>query len=154
MYISLEGRLAVRRSAPFHLQMALETRAVERREAQIVAKVVRVFRTDGRVVEGSSVTFRIWVCEPGDEPTGPAYIYNDDLMKAFFMEAYLRGTPPACELAAYEFTLIDAPTDEPVLNPSQLEELLEDPSPYQQVVEPTISKPVKWWQFWKPNRDA
>jgi hypothetical protein len=60
---------------------------VERGEAQIVGTVVRVFRTDGQLTEGGRVTFAIWVCQPGDEPTGPAYIYGDDLAKAFFMEA-------------------------------------------------------------------
>jgi hypothetical protein len=154
MAISIQGRLAARRTAPFHIQMALETRAVERGEAQIAGKVVRVFRTDGRLAEGNSVTFAIWVCRPGDEPTGPAYIYGDDLAKAFFMEAYLRGTPPACELAAYEFTPIDAPTDKPVLNPAELEELLKDPYPYQEAVAPAIPNRVKWWQFWRANRGA
>jgi hypothetical protein len=95
MAISIEGRLAARLTAPFHIQMALDTRAVERGRAQIAGKVVRVFRTDGRLAEGSGVSFEIWVCRPGDEPTGPADIYDDALAKAGFIEAYLRGTPPA-----------------------------------------------------------
>ena len=70
------------------------------------------------------------------------------------MEAYLYGTPPACELAAYEFTPIDAPTDRPVLNPAQLEELLKDPYPYQEAVAPVVPNRVKWWQFGKANRGA
>jgi hypothetical protein len=109
--------------------MALDTRVVERGRAQIAGKVVRAFRTDGRLAEGSRVSFEIWVCRPGDEPTGPAYIYADALAKAFFIEAYLHGTPPACELAAYEFTSVEAPTDQPVLNPAELEELLKTPYP-------------------------
>ena|SRR5688572_16088346 len=105
MAISIQGLLAARREAPFHIQMAVEARSVVRGEAQIAGKVVRVFRTDGRLEEGDGITWAIWVCRPGDEPTGPAYIYDDDLARASFIEAYLRGTPPACDLAAYEFTL-------------------------------------------------
>ena len=39
------------------------------------------------------------------------------------MEAYLTGTPPKCDLAAYELSVIDAPSDLPLLTPEQLEEL-------------------------------
>jgi hypothetical protein len=154
MAIPIEGRLAARRTATFHIQMALTTRTLERGEAEITGNVVRVFRTDGRLVEGNDVTFAIWVCKPGDEPTGPAYIYGDDLAKAVFMEAYLRGSPPYCELAAYEFTRIDAPTDQPVLTPAELEELLKKPYPSQEAVAPDRPNQVKWWQFWRPNRGA
>jgi hypothetical protein len=154
MAISTKGRLAARRTAPFHIQMALETRAVERGRAQIAGKVVRVFRTDGRLAEGSNVGFEIWVCQPGDEPTGPAYIYADTLAKASFLEAYLRGTPPACELAAYEFTAVDAPTDQPVLNPAELEELLKERYPHQAAGASAGPNHVKWWQFWRTNRGA
>jgi len=151
MAIPIHGRLAARRTAPFHIQMALATRTVERGEAEITGKVVRVFRTDSRLAEGNDVTFPIWVCKPGDEPTGPAYIYADDLAKAVFIEAYLRGRSPYCELAAYEFTLIDAPTDQPVLSPEELEELLKS---HIEAVAPGRPNQVKWWQFWRPNRGA
>ena len=154
MAISIHGRLAARREAPFHIQMAVEARSVVRCEAQIAGRVVRVFRTDGRLEEGDGITWAIWVCRPGDEPTGPAYIYGDDLARASFIEAYLIGTPPACELAAYEYTLIDSPTERAVLSPAELEELLKDPYPHQEAV--TLASPnrVKWWQFWKARRGA
>src|SRR6476646_1224456 len=102
MAISIQGRLTARREALYHIQMAVDARSVVRGEAQIAGKVVRVFRTEGRLEEGDSITWAIWVCRPGDEPTGPAYIYEDDLARALFIEAYLHGTPPACNLAAYE----------------------------------------------------
>ena len=134
--------------------MAVETRAVVRGEAQIAGKVVRVFRTNGRLEEGDDIAWAIWVCRPGDEPTGPAYIYGDDLAQAAFIEAYLRGTPPACELAAYEFTLIDAPTEQPVLSPAELEELLKNPYRHQETATSAIPNRVKCWQFWRANRRA
>jgi hypothetical protein len=40
------------------------------------------------------------------------------------MEAYLYGTPPDCELAAYEFEIITAPSEQPTMNVEQLKELL------------------------------
>jgi hypothetical protein len=134
--------------------MALETRAIERGRAQIGGQVVRVFRTDGRLAEGSSVSFELWVCQLGDEPTGPAYIYIDALAKACFIEAYLRGTPPACEVAAYEFTPVDAPTHQPVLNLAELEELLNDPYTSPEALASAGPNRVKWWQFWRTNRGA
>jgi len=126
MAMSIEGRLAWRREAPFHIQMTVETHAVVRGEAQIAGKVVRVFRTDGRLELGDHIAWTIWVCRPGDEPTGPAYIYEGALARASFIEAYLCGTPPNCELAVYEFTVIDAPTEQPIMGPAELEKLLKD----------------------------
>ena len=154
MAIPIQARLTARREAPFHIQMAVEKRAVVRGEAQITGKVVRVFRTNGRLEEGDNIAWPIWVCQPGDEPTGAAYIYGDDLARASFIEAYLWGTPPACELAAYEFTLIDTPTEQPVLSPAELEKLLTNPYPRQEAVTSTVRDRVKWWQFWRANRGA
>jgi hypothetical protein len=37
-------------------------------------------------------------------------------MQACHIEAYLHGNPPNCELAAYEFELISAPTDQPSMS--------------------------------------
>lgn len=124
MAIPIQGRLTAREQAPFHLQMTFEPRTSHRGESELVGKVVRVFRTDGRLLEGDEVSFPIHVCRSGDEPTGLAYIYEDAVARATFVEAYLFGTPPSCELAAYEFTLINAPTDQPVMNLEELEELL------------------------------
>lgn len=93
MAIPIQGRLAARREAPFHIQMAVETRAVVRGEARITGKVVRVFRANGQLEEGDDIAWAIWVCRPSDEPTGSAYIYGDDLARASFIEAYLLSVP-------------------------------------------------------------
>jgi hypothetical protein len=152
MAISIQGRVAARREAPFHIQMAVEARYVVRDEAQIAGKVVRVFRTDGRLKEGDDITWTIAVCRPGDEPTGPAYIYVADLARASFIEVYLQGTPPSCHLAAYEFTLIDGPTERAVLRQAELEELLKDPYPRQEAGTLVDPNRRKWWQFWRTHR--
>jgi hypothetical protein len=124
MAIPIQGRLTARESAPFHLQMTVEPRINPSGESELAGRVVRVFRTDGRLAEGDHVSFQIYVCRPGDEPTGPAYIHEEALARAAIVEAYLFGAPPSCRLAAYEFTLLIAPTDHPVMNSEELEELL------------------------------
>ena len=124
MAIPLDGRLHWRRTAPFHVQLELN-KAGDRggglRQTQVHGLVVRIFRTDGRLTSGDYVEFPLWVCHRGDEPTGPAFIYEDAWARAVYLEAYLTGTPPQCELAAYEFCVLDAPSDRPILTPEELE---------------------------------
>ncbi len=127
MAISLSGRLHWRRMAPFHVQLELHKasgplRSLDRIEVQ--SRVVRVFRSDGRLGLGDNVTFKLWVCRPGDEPTGPAYIYEDEFVRATHMEIYLDGDPPKCKVAAYEFSVIDAPSDQPTLTVKELEDMV------------------------------
>src|SRR5262249_47562226 len=102
MAMGLEGRLKGRRTAPFHVQLALEKPHDIQRvagEIQVQGRAVRVFRTDGRLAVGDRVAFALWACDPRDEPTGPAFIYFDQFTTAKYMEAYLYGDPPACKLA-------------------------------------------------------
>jgi hypothetical protein len=149
MAIAPEGRLWWRQVAPFHVQLELKKDSgesqVPRGQVRVDGCVVRVFRSDGRLALGDRVGFKLWVCQSGDEPTGPAYVYHEDFIRATHMEAYLHGTPPDCELAAYEFAILSAPSDEPTMNVRQLERLLagfERPSL-------RTPKPKGWWHFWK-----
>ena len=149
MTITLEGRLWWRQVAPFHIQLELKKDSgesqVPRGQVRVDGCVVRVFRSDGRLALGDRVGFKLWVCQSGDEPTGPAYVYYEDFIRATHMEAYLHGTPPDYELAAYEFAILSAPSDEPTMNVRQLERLLagfERPSL-------RTPKPKGWWHFWK-----
>ena len=151
--ISLEGRLQWRKVAPFHLQIEVEKLHAEIRvpgTIEIPGRVVRVFRTNGRLALGDHVAFMLWVCRPGEEPTGPAYVYYDDFIHANHMEVYLHGSPPKCELAAYEFSILDGASDEPTMSAAQLEEELRSEG---QVVWARgrfrKSSPKRWWQFWK-----
>ena len=43
-----------------------------------------------------------------------------------YIEAYFYGNPPECELAAYEFKVIDVPSDIPTLTVGQIKDLLPD----------------------------
>jgi hypothetical protein len=154
MAIALEGRLRWRQTAPFHVQLELEkTHDVPRVPSvtRVQGRAIRVFRTDGRLAAGDHIAFGLWVCREGDEPTGPAYIYYDEFMRAIHMEAYLHGNPPECELAAYEFSVIDAPSEQPTLTVGELEELL---ARFGKPGAPTPRTPKarRWWQFWKTCR--
>lgn len=126
MAIALEGRIEWRMTAPYHVQIHLDHTAQPLKVPGTVSlqgEVVRVFRSDGRLKCGDRVGFEIWVCQPGDEPTGPAFVYYEHFVQASHVEVYLHGKPPNCELAAYEFALISAPTDEASMTIAQLQEL-------------------------------
>ena len=126
MSIPLESRIRLRKEAPFHVQLELTSNSEEIPEmgdARVDGRVVRVFRSDGRLAPGDSVAFKLWMCRRGKEPTGPAYVYRGDFIQASHMEVYLCGSPPKLGLAAYEFTLLNAPSDKPNMSVGQLEEL-------------------------------
>lgn len=154
--IPLDGRLSWRQTAPFHVQLELESSGQFRvpGEIRVHGRVVRVFRSDGRLALSDRVAFKLWVCRTGDEPTGPAYVYYDDFVEATHMEVYLHGTPPECELAAYEFTILNAPSAEPSMTVEQLEELLARYNniwmkPRKEPSQETQTRAKRWWQFWK-----
>jgi len=124
MAISLGGRIQWRMRAPFHVQFHLEKKEEPLRipsDIFLGGQVVRVFRSDGRLESGDRVRFKIWLCQPGDEQTGPAFIHHDAYTRARYVEAYLHGQPPDCELAGYEFEVLSAPTDEPTMTVTQLQ---------------------------------
>ena len=151
MAIPIQGQLFARQTAPFHVQLELaksQDMSIQSDEVRVQGRVVRVFRTDGRLARGDQVAFRLWVCLEGREPTGPAYIYYDDFVRMAYVEAYLDGDPPECRLAAYEFRPISTPTEEPMLTADDLEKLL---GPEGGIGASTSGTPTvkRWWQFWK-----
>lgn len=115
--MGLEGRVIARRGAPFHVQLELTRVPAEcpNGEVQIEGRVVRVFRGEALLQPGTLVSFPLWVCNNGGEPTGPAYVYHHALVTASHMEAYLEGTPPQCRVAGYEFTLLPASSALPMI---------------------------------------
>ena len=152
MTIPDEERLHWRQTAPFHVQLQLEKTGdcgQSLGERQVHGLVVRVFRTDGRLKSGDRIEFPLWVCRPGDPPTGETFIFDDAFSRAEYLEAFLTGTPPKCEIAACEFCVVAAPSDRPVLTPYELEQ---PGSP--QVAPPTKEVPKRrFWQFWRRTND-
>lgn len=152
--IPLEGRLQWRKVAPFHIQIELQKSSIQFRvpsPVEIPGRVVRAFRTDGRLVPGDHVAFVLWVCRPGEEPAGRAYVYHDDFIQATHLEVYLHGSSPKCELAAYEFTILNATSDEPTMSVAQLEEELRSEGERFERGSLRTSNRKSWWQFWKYN---
>ncbi len=87
MAIHFKGRIHWRKTAPYHLQLELDQKAIQLELAKeyqhwdgsrIECRVVRLFRSNKGLTIDDRVSFRIFVCEPGLEPTGPAYIYKKD----------------------------------------------------------------------------
>jgi len=149
--VAIEGRIGWRKTAPFHVQFELDkSHGVPSvlGQTRVEGRVIRVFRTDGRLAIGDHVAFSIWVCEPGDEPTGPAYIYFSDLNRAEYMETYLHGTLPEYKLAAYEFSVIKTRSEQPYLTVEELENLLPGHEEAQLNILAT-PKTRRFWQFWK-----
>jgi len=116
---------AARRAAPIHVQVeltALPEAIPDLAEITMAGSVVAVFRGPSNLQVGSSVSFPIWVCHPGSEPTGPPFVYRDDLTRLRYVEAYLSGEPPNCRLVGYECQLISTSSLYPQL-PLGLEDI-------------------------------
>ena len=146
MAIALEGRVKWRMTAPYHVQLQLDQKPQSLKVPSTIllqGTVVRAFRSDGRLRCGDRVGFSIWVCQPGDELTGPAFAHYEEFMQASHVEVYLHGNPPNCELAAYEFALISAPTDRPSMTVAQLEELARSSVPPTKLQ--SLPQERSWW---------
>lgn len=147
MSIPFEGRVQARRGAQLHVQLKLTSIPARcpNREVDIEGRVINVFRGQALLQPGALVSFPIWVVRRGGEPTGPAFVYHDALVAASHVEAYLEGTPPSCRLAAYEFTLLQAPTPIPAMSVDDLERMYSDAMSCVAVGR----RNARWWVIWK-----
>ncbi len=84
-------------------------------KARVVASVVRMFRGDGTLAIGDTVTFDLSVLQRMDQmPTsGECWTLADRVSAEKVMEAFLDGDPPECELALWQSLLIDSESAEP-----------------------------------------
>jgi hypothetical protein len=114
LVMAIESRVLARQRAPFHVQLELAKLPAQPRlakEVQIEGRVVRVFRGEAAIQLGAPVLFPLLVCERGEEPFGPPFVYYKDLVAASHIEVYLYGTPPRCTLAGpYEYVLLKEPS--------------------------------------------
>jgi hypothetical protein len=114
----LETYLRARRSAPLHVQVDVTEVPRELPALGVVrisARIARIFRGRHLLRLGDDVSFEISVCERmTDIPTGGTWwIQADALARAQFMEVFLDGTPPGCQVALWQSTIIDAPSARP-----------------------------------------
>jgi hypothetical protein len=135
-----------RRVAPFHVQLELLTRrstAPERgRQITLRGPIVRLFRGTPILSLGDELSFDIWLCNPGGEPTGLPYVYYDDLVRLPYVETYLSGKPPDCDIVCYEFQFIPAPSDSPYVPADSA-----DPDLYRQQALGHNLHWKRWWEF-------
>ena len=142
-------RLAARRDARFHVQVTVGRFPEEIRTPGLVllrGVVVKVFRSDGglSIGVGDEVSFTVPVCRDGDEvPPGSAHLLREILARTAYLEVYLNGRPPRCEVACDEFESIAAPGDTPAMSPISLGSP-EEP----RGVLPSQGK-RRWWQLWR-----
>jgi hypothetical protein len=110
--------LVARHEARFHVQVQLdEVAGVGQTPCRtpVEATVVRVFRDSGELNPGDKITFGVNVTRPGDRIPASGIIWTsiEKLQYARFLEVFLNGDPPKCELALSQFEYIDDPTDKP-----------------------------------------
>lgn len=103
--------------AAYHVQVEVETVSIESTpgDALIRAHVRRVFRGRAALRADDLIHFSVAVYSEGDFiPCGGALWNNRPaLERARFMEVFLNGRPPDCELALWQSTIIENLTDVP-----------------------------------------
>ena len=128
MVMPLPAYLETLFRARYHVQMELEQpRVIGQTPAYVAVSgwVGRVFRGDGAIQPGDLVRFRVAVCRPGDSiPVGgQLWVPLENFAPARYLEVFLNGVPPECEVAGSGYRVIEkfthapcvaAPTDEEV----------------------------------------
>ncbi len=113
-----------RRTADFHGQVrilnvdqSIQTPGV----AQVTAEVVRSFRRHPAYSCGAHVRFGVSVLS-GNEPWervpigGTRWTNYTELLRAKYMEIFLNGDPPACQVALWQSAIVEMLTTRPVLD--------------------------------------
>ncbi len=107
--------------AAHHVQVSV-SRMTPPRETpgvcRVQGRVVTVFRSRGGVLSpGAPVSFGVDCLAPGDDPGVGGTLWQgvESLKNARFIEAYLNGdVPPGLSVARWQYSIITAPTAEPV----------------------------------------
>ncbi len=129
MAVPYVGHLAARLRAALHVQVELtliprdfQTPAA----VPVESRLVRIFRGPSSLSLGQQVRFSLHVYRHGDVILPfPAFVLYDRFRMARYMEVFLNGTPPACEVALDEWEILDRPTTTPQLPASRLEYFVE-----------------------------
>ena len=124
MAVPYLGHLAARRGARFHAQVELVKPQAELQTPAalpVEGRVVRVFRGKGGLSLGQQVTFSVHVCRRGDNIwPGPKFMRYEDFTGARYMEVFLNGAPPGCEVALDEVSIVERPSRRPQLRASRV----------------------------------
>lgn len=108
-----------RKKAQLHVQVELDPiqQKVQEdcQEFPITGKIVRIFRGH-RCHVSQIVGFDVAVKVSSEiYLSGILWLSHADLLYMKYMEVYLNGKPPNCSVALYQYELIEAPTEDPVL---------------------------------------
>jgi len=111
---------AARHDARFHVQLRIEgVGEVDRTPSFVEVRgvVVKVFRGADALAEGDRMAVPVPVTRPGDELPCGGVIWKplDALRASAVIEAFLNGSPPACELALSQCALLAECTETPVM---------------------------------------
>lgn len=107
-----------RQNAAFHVQVELiETLSAADTPCTITvcARVVRVFRASKSIHSDDTVRFGVAVNRRDDEipDGGTIWIDYENFSSARFMEVFLDGDPPDCQVALWQCQLIESPSRKP-----------------------------------------
>ncbi len=107
-----------RRNAAFHVQVELielPTSTDTPCTITVSARVVQVFRALKSIDPGDMVRFGVAVNRRDDDipAGGTIWIDYENLSSARFMEVFLDGDPPDCQVALWNCQLIDSPSRKP-----------------------------------------
>ena len=115
--------LQARRSADHHLQVQIEIvrmPPVFPGQASIEARVGSVFVGDKSLM-GRTVEFEVSTLRRRDEmPTDAIlWVFAEGLVPGAWLEVFLNGNPPRCNVALWQNDLIAGPTEKPTMSLSQ-----------------------------------
>ena len=144
--------LMARHEARFHVRVeVLSVKPVEHTPGPmpLEARVVEVYRTDGTLKVGDRVTFAEYVTRAGDEipDGGIRWKGHDEVMSARYLEAFLNGEPPACEVALSQSVVLSAST-----GGAQLQGWFPVVAVRQRALRACAEPPAsrrRWWRFWE-----
>ena len=103
--------------AKYHVQVEIEDRVEVVQtptHTPVTCRVCRVFCGNDLHV-GDTVRFEVSVCREGDDIPAGGVLWSsyDDFQKARYLEAFLEGNPPDCEVACSHTYFIEELSDKP-----------------------------------------
>ena len=116
-----ETYLEARRSAQHHVQVEITAISLPSElpgSATIRARVGTVFRSTAGLSADDSLEFGVSVTRSMDDvPTGAVcWTLAEVLAEGRWLEAFLNGSPPNCEVAAWQSEPIGGPTSRPTMS--------------------------------------
>ena len=138
----VKGRITAR----YHVQVELVEKAPISQtpvHAVVRAKVLRVFRGDDQLPVGSEVRFSVAVARTDDDREyGRPWMLPSIFESAKYMEVFLDGSPPECEICSSQAAVILKPIDSPSMRVPSESEL--DGMPLVQSENPLNTSNVVW----------